>query len=163
MKKLIIICLIYMVFSKRSVSHSGMSLVKQFEGCRLKAYKDSAGIYTIGYGTTDADRGITGKRIRDGMTITQQTADNWLEKSLNQKYAARVNKYDAKYKWTQNEFDALLSFAYNTGSIDKLTNHGKRNKQEIANAFLKYCFAGKKKLAGLAKRRAAERRLFLKK
>ena len=153
MKKLILICLIYMAFSSRTVSDRGVKLIKEFEGCRLKAYYDSAGVITIGYGTT----------IKKGMTISQATADKWLKESLNKKYGPKVNKYDGHYKWTQNEFDALISFAYNIGSIDQLTDNGKRSKQAIANAMPQYCHAAGKKLPGLVRRRKAERDLFLKK
>ena len=163
MKKLILICLIYMVFSSRSVSDRGVKLIKQFEGCRLTAYYDSVGVITIGYGTTNSDKSITGTTIKKGMTISKATAEKWLKASLNKKYAPKVNKYDGHYKWTQNEFDALISFAYNIGSIDQLTANGSRTKQVIANKIPEYCHAGGKKLAGLVKRRIAERNLFLKK
>ena len=163
MKKLILICLIYMAFSSRTVSDRGVKLIKEFEGCRLKAYYDSAGVITIGYGTTNSDKSITGTTIKKGMTISQATADKWLKESLNKKYGPKVNKYDGHYKWTQNEFDALISFAYNIGSIDQLTDNGKRSKQAIANAMPQYCHAAGKKLPGLVRRRKAERELFLKK
>jgi len=163
MKKLILICLIYMVFSSRSVSNNGIKLIKEFEGCRLTAYYDSVGVITIGYGTTNADKSITGKTITKGMTISQETAEKWLKASLNKKYAPLVNKYDGHYKWTQNEFDALISFAYNIGSIDQLTANGSRSRQTIANKIPEYCHAGGKKLEGLVRRRNAERALFLKK
>ena len=97
------------------------------------------------------------------MTISQATADKWLKESLNKKYAPKVNKYDGKYHWTQNEFDALISFAYNIGSIDQLTGNGSRSKQTIANKMPEYCHGGGKKLPGLVRRRKAERELFLKK
>ena len=63
----------------------------------------------------------------------------------------------------QNEFDALISFAYNIGSIDELTANGSRSKQVFANKIPLYCHAKGKKLAGLERRRKAERALFLKK
>ena len=163
MKKLILICLIYMVFSSRSVSDRGVKLIKEFEGCRLKAYYDSVGVITIGYGTTNSDKSITGTTIKKGMTISKATAEKWLKASLNKKYAPKVNKYDHHYKWTQNEFDALISFAYNIGSIDQLTANGSRTKQAIANKIPEYCHAKGKKLPGLVRRRKAERDLFLRK
>ena len=163
MRKLILICLIYMAFSARSVSERGVKLIKEFEGCRLTAYYDPVGVITIGYGTTNSDKSITGKTITKGMTISQATADKWLKESLNKKYAPKVNKYDGKYHWTQNEFDALISFAYNIGSIDQLTGNGSRSKQTIANKMPEYCHGGGKKLPGLVRRRKAERELFLKK
>ena len=163
MQNLILICLICIAFSSRKVSQRGVNLIKQFEGCRLTAYYDSVGVITIGYGTTNADKSITGKTITKGMKISQATAEQWLKASLDKKYGPKVNKYDGKYKWTQNEFDALISFAYNIGSIDQLTGNGSRSKQVIANKIPEYCHAGGKKLAGLVRRRKAERDLFLKK
>ena len=162
MKKLILICLIYMAFSARSVSDKGVKLIKEFEGCKLKAYYDPVGVITIGYGTTNADKSITGKTITKGMTISQATADKWLKESLNKKYAPKVNKYDGKYHWTQNEFDALISFAYNIGSIDQLTANGSRSKQAIAYKMLDFYRMGKR-VGGIIRRRKAKRALFLKK
>ena len=161
MNKLLLICLIYTVFSSRTVSQKGINLIKEFEGCRLTAYYDSVGVITIGYGTTNADKSITKTVIREGLTISQATADNWLRASLNQKYGPLVNKYDSTYHWTQNEFDALISFAYNIGSIDQLTANGTRSKKTIAAKIPEYCHAGGKKLEGLVRRRNAEKKLFL--
>lgn len=145
----------------KTVSNVGVELIKEFEGCRLKAYKDPVGVWTIGYGTTNADMSITSTEIKQGVTISQQQADAWLMTSLNNKYAPKVSKYDSIYHWTQNEFDALVSFAYNIGNIDELVNYGKRSKQEIANQMLKYVYAKKVVLPGLVRRRRAEHDLFL--
>lgn len=163
MNKFILICLISFVFSSRQVSQKGINLIKQFEGCRLSTYYCSAGVLTIGYGTTNADKGIIGTTITPGMKISQATADKWLKLSLNKKYAPKVNKYDKKYHWTQNEFDALISFAYNIGSIDQLTANGSRSKKQIAAKIPEYCHAGGKRLQGLVNRRNKEKALFLSK
>lgn len=149
------------VVSVNNVSNEGIELIKKFEGCRLNAYQDSVGVWTVGYGTTSADKTITSTDIKKGVTITQQQADEWLMKSLNNKYASKVSKYDSIYHWTQNEFDALVSFAYNIGSIDQLVANGTRSKQEIADKMLKYVYAGGKVLPGLERRRQAEHDLFL--
>ena len=143
-------------------SQKGIDLIKKWEGFKNIAYLDPVGVWTIGYGTTNSDKSITGTTIKSGLTISQATAENWLRKSLNNKYAPLVNKYDSKYKWTQNEFDALISFAYNIGSIDQLTANGSRSRATIANKMLEYCHAGGKKLAGLVRRRQAEHDLFVK-
>lgn len=71
-----------------------------------------------------------------------------------------MDKY-SRYEWNQNEFDGLVSFAYNIGSIDQLTANGTRTKEQIANKILAYNKAGGKVLAGLTRRRQEERTLFL--
>ena len=113
------------------ISDNGLNLIKRFEGCRLTAYQDAVGVWTIGYGTTNADKAITGTTICQGLKISQATADNWLRQSVDKKYGPKVDKYSA-YNWTQPEFDALVSFAYNIGSIDGLTAKGTRTRSEIA-------------------------------
>ena len=141
-----------------TISDNGISLIKRFEGCRLIAYKPVAAekYYTIGYGHY-------GKDVYAGMHITQAQADAYLRKDLA-KYEHKVNIYDATYHWAQNEFDALVSFAYNVGSIDQLTARGTRSKQQIADKILSYVYgAGHRKLSGLVTRRKAERELFLRK
>lgn len=117
-----------------TVSKKCINLVKEFEGCKLKAYKDEVGVWTIGYGITNSDKSITKTTIKSGLTISQATAESWLTKSLNQKYLPLVMKYDKTYKWNQNEIDALVSFAYNIGSIKQLTANGTRTRKEISTA-----------------------------
>ena len=141
-------------------SNTGIALIKRFEGCYLTAYKDRVGVWTIGWGTTNADRSITGRTLKRGVKISQSTADDWLRKSLAKKYEPLVAKYDAIYHWTQNEFDALVSFCYNIGSIDKLTANGTRSKAEVEAAILLYDKAGGKRVKGLTERRIAEQKLF---
>ena len=142
------------------ISEKGLELIKKFEGCRLTAYQDAVGVWTIGYGTTTADKSITGTTICQGLRISQKTADEWLRESINRKYGPKVDKY-ATYRWTQNEFDALVSFAYNVGSIDGLTAQGSRTRAEISHMILAYNKAGGRELTGLTKRRQEERALFL--
>lgn len=144
-----------------SVSKKCIKLVKEFEGLYLKSYKDEVGVWTIGYGITNADKAITKVTIKAGLKITEKTADNWLEKALNKKYLPKVMKYNNKYKWNQNEIDALVSFAYNIVSIDALTANGTRSRATIAAKMLQYNKAGGKVLNGLTRRRKAERKLFL--
>lgn len=84
-----------------------------------------------------------------------------MEKALNKKYLPKIMKYNSKYKWNQNEIDALVSFAYNIGSIDALTANGTRSRATIAAKMLQYNKAGGKVLNGLTRRRKAERELFL--
>ena len=144
----------------KKISKAGIDLIKEFEGCYLKAYKDPVGVWTIGYGITNSDKSITGTTIKSGLSITKNTAEQWLEKSLNKKYVPLVLKYDDKYDWTQGELDALTSFAYNIGSIDQLTARGTRSKKQIANKLLEYNKAGGRVFKGLTRRRKAEKALF---
>ena len=143
------------------VSQIGINLIKEFEGCRLTAYQDEVGVWTIGYGITNADKSITGTTVKSGLKISQATAEKWLEESLDQKYLPKVMKYDTRYNWTQNEIDALVSFAYNIGSIDQLTANGSRSRETIAKKMLEYNKAGGTIYRGLTRRREAERKLFL--
>lgn len=143
------------------VSKRGIDLIKEFEGCRLTAYQDEVGVWTIGYGITNSDKSITGTTIKRGLKISQATAKKWLEESLNRKYLPKVMKYDTRYNWNQNEIDALTSFAYNIGSIDQLTANGSRSRDTIAKKMLEYNKAGGTVYRGLTRRREAERKLFL--
>ncbi len=133
------------------ISKTGLKLIEQFEGLRLKAYKDAVGIWTIGYGHT---RGVAA-----GQTITKAQAEEFLRNDCAKAEAA-VMKYYSTYKWNQNQFDALVSFAFNIGNIDGLTAKGTRSVGVIAQKILLYNKAGSKVLAGLTKRRQAEAKLF---
>ena len=144
------------------INTEGLNLIKESEGLRLSAYYDSVGVLTIGYGTTNACKDIIGTIITPSMTITKGTAEKWLQQTVDAKYMPKVDKYDSKYHWTDNEASALCSFAYNIGSIDQLTANGTRTKSEIANKMLAYNKAGGKVLAGLTERRKKEQALFLK-
>lgn len=135
------------------ISKNGIDLIKKFEGCVLHTYHDAVGVLTIGYGHTEG--------VRMGMTVTQSQAEEMLKTDLANKYEGKVRKYNSTYHWNQNEFDALVSFAYNVGSIDALTGKGARAKQVIANKILLYNKAGGRTLQGLAVRRRKERKLFL--
>ena len=148
--------------SNMKVSDNGLNLIKSFEGCVLTAYTDSVGVITIGWGTTNACSDIIGTTIYSGMTISQATADEWLRKVVDANIAPAVAKYDSTYHWTQNQFDALVSFCYNLGSniLGELTNNGQNSKSEIASDMLLYVKAGGVTLDGLVRRRKAEVELF---
>lgn len=139
-------------------SNYGINLIKRFEGCRLSAYRDTVGVITIGYGWTNP---IDGKPLTMSTKITQTKAETLLKEGLRP-YEAKVNKYDSKYHWNQNQFDALVSFCYNLGNIDGLTANGTRGINEIANKFTAYNKAGGRVIAGLTNRRNEEKALFLK-
>lgn len=133
------------------ISKEGLSLIESFEGCKLEAYKDPVGVWTIGYGHT--------KGVSRGQKITQQQAEDFLRQDCATA-ERNVSKYDNKYHWNQNQFDAMVSFAYNIGSIDQLTAKGTRSIQQISNKITAYCKAGGKVLSGLQRRRKAEKKLF---
>ena len=131
-------------------SEKGLSLIKRFEGCHLTAYRCPAGVWTIGYGHTDS--------VSEGDTITQSQADTYLAKDI-EKFERYVS--NTGLTLSQNQFDALVSFAYNcgNGSLKKLI--AGRSLDEIADALLLYTKANGVSLPGLARRRQAERDLFV--
>ena len=133
------------------ISEAGLNLIKQFEGCHLTAYKDPVGILTIGYGHT--------KGVKAGQKITQAQADEYLRQDVATAEKA-VSKY--KYNYNQNQFDALVSFTYNcgVGNLKKITDNGNRTLAQISARIPNYNKAGGKVLAGLTRRRAAEKALF---
>ncbi|MCL9616020.1 lysozyme [Salmonella enterica subsp. enterica serovar Enteritidis] len=142
-------------------SEKGISLIKEFEGCKLTAYQDSVGVWTIGYGWTQP---VDGKPIRAGMTIKQETAERLLKTGLIS-YESDVSRL-VKVGLTQGQFDALVSFTYNLGarSLSTSTLLRKLNAGDYAGAadeFLRWNKAGGKVLNGLTRRREAERALFL--
>ena len=132
-------------------SENGIKLITSFEGCRLTAYPDAVGVWTIGYGHTGD--------VVPGMHIDQATAITYFKNDLK-RFEANVNKYNHIYHWTQNQFDAMVSYAYNIGSIDKLVDKGKRTIEEISADIPNHNKAGGKVLAGLTRRRNAEKALF---
>ena len=142
-------------------SEKGIALIKQFEGCKLTAYQDSVGVWTIGYGWTQP---VEGKPIRAGMTIKQETAERLLKTGLVS-YESDLSRL-VKVGLTQGQFDALVSFTYNLGarSLSTSTLLRKLNAGDYAGAadeFLRWNKAGGKVLNGLTRRREAERALFL--
>jgi GH24 family phage-related lysozyme (muramidase) len=138
------------------ISENGLNLIISFEGFCPKATKavKTEKYYTIGYGHY-------GKDVDENQTITKEEALSLLKKDMK-RFETKVMKYDNCYNFTQNEFDALVSFAYNVGNIDQLTAKGTRTKKEIADAMLLYIKSGGNVLNGLRKRRNKERELFLK-
>ncbi|EPH0685153.1 lysozyme [Enterobacter hormaechei] len=138
-------------------SDKGVALIKQFEGCKLTAYQDSVGVWTIGYGWTQP---VDGKPIRAGMTIKQETAERLLKTGLVS-YESDVSRL-VKVGLTQGQFDALVSFTYNLGarSLSTSTLLRKLNIGDYAGAADEFLRGGKV-LNGLTRRREAERALFL--
>ena len=141
---------------------SNVDIIKDFEGFRSEPYLCPAQVATIGYGST---RYANGKPVLIGdKAITEAEAEKLLYDTLGQ-YEDAVNK-NVTVGLTQNMFDALVSFVYNVGSGNfmKSTLLKKLNKEDYhgaADEFLKWDKAGGKALAGLTRRRKAERALFL--
>ena len=135
------------------ISNNGLPLIKYFEGCELKAYQDSGGIWTIGYGHT--------KSVSEGNIITQEQADDYLLQDLaNAEH--RVHIYVTKTDLQQCQLDSLISQAYNIRSFPALANHLNKDGEAVyLDKLLLYCHDAKgNELLGLKKRRYAERRLF---
>ena len=135
-----------------NVSEKGINLIKKYEGCHLTAYVCPAGKNTIGYGHTSG--------VSLGMTITKKQAEAYLQQDIA-KHEKNVSYYDYKYRWNQNEFDALVSFSFNIGSIKQLTKKGTRSRATISKKMLEYINGDGKVLNGLVKRRKEEQALFL--
>lgn len=138
-------------------SQRGIDLIKNFEGFRAMSYKALATekYYTIGYGHYGPD-------VRFTQCVTKKEAEDILKADIV-RFENAVNKWDGKYHFTQNEFDALVSFTYNLGEgcLNQVTADGTRTKAQIADKMLLYYNAGGKKIEGLVIRRKMERDLFL--
>lgn len=137
-------------------SGNGMSLTEQFEGCRLTAYQDQVGVWTIGYGHTGAD-------VAPELTITQEQAEVLLAQDVGSA-AACVNRVVA-IQLSQSEFDALVDFVFNLGSgaftgSTLLRDLNAGNFAAAADQFDSWDHAGGAVVAGLLRRRQAETALF---
>ena len=143
------------------LSQNGVNFIKSHEALRLKAYQDSKGVWTIGWGHT--------KGVKPGDVITREQAEQfirddfaWVARTLN---ADLVTGRD-KPLVTQNEFDALCSLVFNIGSQAYLDSTVRRkikqgDKMAAARAFKMWVYSEHKFIQGLANRRADEVRLFL--
>ena len=137
------------------LGEKGTEILKYFEGCKLTAYQDSVGVWTIGYGHT--------KGVHDGMTITQEQAEQMLLTELEE-YEGYIESM-VTVPLTQNQFDALVVWVYNLGPTNfknstllKELNAG--NYNAASTEIKRWNKAGGKVLAGLVKRREAEANLF---
>lgn len=140
----------------RTIGAKGLTLIKEFEGCVLTAYKDPVGILTIGYGST-------GPHVTPGKQITAQQAEDLLREDLK-RFEAAVNKHTGGVT-TQDQFDALVAFSFNVGeeALRTSTLLRKHNEGEYAGAaeqFARWNKAGGRVLNGLTRRRAAEAKLY---
>lgn len=140
----------------RQINQVGLSLIKDFEGCILTTYDDGVGVLTIRYGHTQG--------VSWGQTITQAEAEDFLKKDLSYFENSVTNL--VKVPLTDNQFAALVSFTFNVG-VGALTEStllrslNQSKYQTAANQFLRWVNGGGKEMAGLVRRREAERSLFL--
>ena len=147
----------------KSISKTGIDLISSFEGIRLNAYDDGVGVWTIGIGTTIYPNGV---KVKKGDKCILEQATEYFAHDLKS-FAKTVND-SVKLPLSQNQFDALVSLAYNIGSgaFKNSTLLKKLNAKDYAGAadqFLVWNKGGGKVLKGLVRRRDAERALFLKK
>jgi len=145
-----------------TVNKRALDLIKEFEGLRLDAYRDSVGVLTIGYGTT-ARAGV-GIVPKIGMTITEVEAEYYLQKAVD-KFADTIRPAITA-RINENEFGAYVSLAYNIGPTafkksSSLRHFNAGNKTKAAQNILLWNKAGGKILRGLVRRREAEKALFL--
>lgn len=136
-------------------SQRGIDLIKESEGCKLRAYYCPAGVLTIGYGHT-------GRGVQSGMTISQEQADDFLRHDLAT-CESFINA--ACLSLMQGEYDALVSFAFNLGiaSLERSTLWRKVKAGDMAGAaaeFPLWVHGDGKVLPGLVTRRNAEAALF---
>lgn len=127
------------------------SLIKKYEGLKLTAYKDAAGVLTVGYGHT-------GKDVKSNQTITESQAEKLLEADMQTAIRA-VEKLES-YDFSENQRNALVSFCFNCGAGNLTKLVAGRTKKQISAAILLYNKAGGKTLTGLTARRREERNLF---
>lgn len=136
-------------------SKNGLSLTENFEGCKLNAYQDSVGVWTIGYGRAYG--------VKRGDSCTQEQAEQYLTQDVWEA-ANAVNRLVTAVI-SQNEFDALTDFVFNLGqgnfassTMLKLLNDGDHGA--AADEFKKWSRAGGVQVAGLLRRRLAEAAMF---
>ncbi|MDR0941664.1 MAG: lysozyme [Bacteroidales bacterium] len=140
------------------LSNKGLDLIKQFEGCELKAYICPAGVLTIGYGHTGSD-------VKQSMVITESQATEVLRKDVA-KFETGVSTITSGTDLNQNQFDALVSFAFNSG-LNALKSStllrkvmAKPSDKTIALEFARWNKSGGKILPCLTTRRYAESKLY---
>jgi lysozyme len=140
------------------INDKGKALVKRFEGLRLEAYKCPANVWTVGYGST-------GPHVKRDMVITPGEAERLLDKDL-ERFEVGVEAMLCGADTSSDEFSAMVSLAFNIGlgafaTSTLVKRHKMGNHTGAANAFLSWKMAGGRVLAGLLRRREAERRLYL--
>ena len=139
-----------------------IELIKQFEGCKLTAYKCPAGVWTIGFGSTFY---MDGSKVKEGDTITQADADIMLEKTVENFRSQVVRVVPGTLP--SGAVDALTSFSFNCGTaalqkstLLKRIKENPMNLKAIEAEFNKWVKGGGKVLPGLVRRRAMEYRMY---
>jgi len=141
---------------KMEFSPEGLALLKQWEGLRLRAYKDSGGVWTIGYGHIET--------AKPGMTITEEQATELLLDYDLPKYESAVNRY-VTVALSQLQFDALVVFCFNVGirafktsTLLKVLNRG--DYDDVDDQYMRWVYVNKERVQGLVNRRAASAVMF---
>ena len=138
-----------------NISEEGISLIKNYEGCRLESYQDSVGVWTIGFGHI--------KDVKEGDKINQDEAENLLKEEMPE-YEGYINNM-VEVPLEQCQFDALVCWVYNLGptNLKESTLLRKLNEGDyggVPEQIKRWNKAGGEVLAGLVKRRQAEANLF---
>jgi lysozyme len=146
------------------VTNDAIKLLHKYEGLVLDAYLCPAKVPTIGYGNTFYE---DGSKVKMGDKITKERAIELFENVLENNFASQVKRL-IKSRVTNNQFSALVSFAYNVGignlkrsTLLKLVNSNP-NDPAIRNQFMRWNRAGGKVLLGLTRRRESEADLYFK-
>lgn len=132
------------------ISEAGLDLIRRFEGLRLNAYRCAAGVWTIGYGHTAG--------VKQGQKISKAQAEAFLREDIA-RFERAVNGLNRP--WSQGQFDALVSFAFNCGEGNLSRLCAGRSAEVISKKMLLYHKAGGRVNQGLVERRSAEQALFL--
>lgn len=149
------LCVKGVFFDNRRINADGLALIKEYEGLHLKPYRCPAGIWTVGYGHT--------RGVMDGMTITAQEAEELLQDDLRmiERAVCRL----VRVKLSDNQFSALVCFAFNVGvgsfersTLLRLLNRGWYD--QVPAQLLRWNRAGGEALGGLTRRRIAEGQLW---
>ncbi|MCF0265466.1 lysozyme [Acinetobacter guillouiae] len=148
------------ISGQKNISEKGYQLIREFEGLQLEAYKDTGGVWTIGFGTIKYPNGTS---VKKGDVCTIQQAELWLKNDC--KWVDACLDKNVKVNLNQNQLDALASFVYNIGETafvksTLLTLINQNSLISAASEFDRWVYDNGKRIQGLVNRRAKERKLF---